>query len=72
MTDPDARKRSKATEGVQLVVYLVCMGYALHPGTFDEHQEIVKSWVGRQLHKLSVYQALAAIRSLPETRSDPD
>jgi hypothetical protein len=56
-----------ATEALQMAVGYAITYYALHPGKFDEHRDLVRVQVGRWAHKMSIWQAVASIRSLPET-----
>lgn len=67
----DRSKNQTTTDVISLAVYGAFTYYALHPGQWDEHRALATGWVGRQLHRWSVWQAVQAIRSLPETRDRP-
>ena len=61
-------RREAVVDTITGIASLAAAYYMLHPTTLDQHMEIARSYWERICSKVSVWQALGAIRSLPETR----
>lgn len=51
----------------ELATYGVTLYFATNPGKWDELKEIVADRWRQLVHRVSVWQAVQAIRELPET-----
>jgi len=72
MSDEEPAKviRSDAQQLVDLVTALIGLGlvlYTQNPEPFERAWEHVRSWGYAWMHRISVWEARQAIRSLPET-----
>lgn len=59
-----------AINAVVAIASTVMVYYSLHPDVAERHSEQVKVFCQKFLYRLSVGQAISAIRSLPETPDD--
>lgn len=49
------------------IASIAIMYYSLHPSVAEEHLDRVRGFCQKILHRISVAEAITAIRSLPET-----
>lgn len=63
------RSRTENTvNGIATLVSVALVYYSLHPAKAQEHADRIRTFCQTWIHRISVAQAIAAIRSLPETR----
>lgn len=72
MTDTQQIKLIKSradtiSGGIATVASIIIVYYSMNPDTLNRHRQLARSlWTG-VTYRISVWQAAAAIRSLPET-----
>ena len=59
--------REQITELVATLIGLAVLAYTSNPGWFESAWDRVRAWAYAWNHRISVWEALQAIRSLPET-----
>lgn len=59
--------REQIIDLITTLAGLTVLAYSTHPEPFQAAWERVQAWGHAWYHRVSVWEALAAIRSLPET-----
>jgi len=59
--------REQITELIATLIGLAVLAYTSNPGLFERGWERVCAWAYAWNHRVSVWEAINAIRSLPET-----
>lgn len=58
---------AKIADLISSLVGIGIVYYTVNPEPFDRVFDFLKGYVNRALHRVSVWQSIQAIRSLPET-----